>query len=261
MGVAELRSILLVTIHYHIRRAIIAARRHFPCSIEIGWVCYPSMHYSSSDWRHSRLGRENVASELSQDRKILRHLDAATARKAPHDARHRARRERRGARHTPPYATPMLGAAARFPEGRFIHAKANAPHRTSTYQETLEKATDLAAGLRERGMRAGDGLIINLRNSEDFIPTIWASIVGGFVAVPLVHASSGGSGRRGRDGVLAFVRGALRQGSLTSPTTRVYPRALLRRPFHSSSSPARRAAYRIFRMTSKPEANGFASPS
>ena len=38
IGANALRSILLVTIHYHIRRAIIAARRHFPCSIEIGWV-------------------------------------------------------------------------------------------------------------------------------------------------------------------------------------------------------------------------------
>ncbi len=66
IGLSALRSILLVTIHYHIRRAIIAARRHFPRSIEIGWVCYPSRHYSSTDWRASYRGRENVASEISK---------------------------------------------------------------------------------------------------------------------------------------------------------------------------------------------------
>ena len=66
IGLAEVRSILLVTIHYHIRRAIIAARRHFPRSIEIGWVCYSSRHYSSSDWRQSHHGRDNVASELTK---------------------------------------------------------------------------------------------------------------------------------------------------------------------------------------------------
>jgi uncharacterized SAM-binding protein YcdF (DUF218 family) len=66
IGVTKLESILLVTIHYHIRRAIIAARRHFPNSIEIGWVCYPSRHYSSSNWRQSRHGREHVRSEVSK---------------------------------------------------------------------------------------------------------------------------------------------------------------------------------------------------
>jgi acyl-CoA synthetase (AMP-forming)/AMP-acid ligase II/acyl carrier protein len=111
----------------------------------------------------------------------------------------------------PPYASlrdAISGAAARFPEGGFIHAKVNAPHRTSTYQETLEAAAKLAAGLQKRGMRPGDGLIINLRNSEDFIPALWASAVGGFVAVPLVHDVGRRFGQKGCE-VLAFVRRAL----------------------------------------------------
>jgi uncharacterized SAM-binding protein YcdF (DUF218 family) len=74
IGLAGFRSILLVTIHYHIRRTIIAARRHFPRSIEIGWVCYPSRHYSSSNWRHSHHGRANVALEVS---KIEKYYDVS----------------------------------------------------------------------------------------------------------------------------------------------------------------------------------------
>lgn len=66
IGLADLRSVLLVTIHYHIRRAIIAAQRHFPRSIDIGWACYPSRHYTSAEWHLSHRGRENVASEISK---------------------------------------------------------------------------------------------------------------------------------------------------------------------------------------------------
>ena len=116
-----------------------------------------------------------------------------------------------------PYASlrdAIIGATARIPDGHFIHAKANPPHRTSTYRETLEMAAGLAAGLGERGMRPGDGLIINLRNSEDFIPALWASALAGFVAVPLGHDIGRRFGEKGREGVLAFVREVLNGASL-----------------------------------------------
>ena len=116
-----------------------------------------------------------------------------------------------------PYASlrdAIIGAIVRIPDGHFIHARANAPCRTSTYREMLETATDLAVGLRERGTRPGDGLIINLRNSEDFIPALWASALAGFVAVPLVHDIRRRFGEKGREGVLAFVREVLNGATL-----------------------------------------------
>ena len=118
---------------------------------------------------------------------------------------------------TAPYASlrdAIIGATARMPDGHFIHARANAPYRTSTYRETFEIAAGLAAGLRERGMGPGDGLIINLRNSEDFIPALWASALAGFVAVPLIHDIGRRFGEQGRDGALAFVREALKKATL-----------------------------------------------
>ena len=108
-----------------------------------------------------------------------------------------------------PYASlrdAIIGAIARIPDGHFIHARANEAYRTSTYRETLEIATYLAVAW-ERGTRPGDGLIINLRNSEDFIPALWASVLAGFVAVPLVHEIGRSFGEKGGDGVLAFVQG------------------------------------------------------
>ena len=62
----NIRSVTLVTIHYHLRRAIMAARRHFPASVELGWTTYPSRHYSASDWYKSARGRSNAHSEIEK---------------------------------------------------------------------------------------------------------------------------------------------------------------------------------------------------
>lgn len=62
----ELRSAILVTIHYHLRRAILAARRHLPAPVELGWTTYPSRHYSASDWYKSARGRSNATSEVAK---------------------------------------------------------------------------------------------------------------------------------------------------------------------------------------------------
>ena len=60
------RSVTLVTIHYHLRRAILAARKHLPVSVELGWVSYPSVHYSAADWHKSAHGRSNADSEIAK---------------------------------------------------------------------------------------------------------------------------------------------------------------------------------------------------
>ncbi len=124
----------------------------------------------------------------------------------------------------PPYASlrdAIVGAVELMPDGEFIHAKANAQHLISTYQETLEKAANLASGLIERGMRPGDGLIIDLRNSEDFVPTLWAAVFGGFVAAPLAQHLRRRLGERGPEEILAFVRAALKRATLITDDLRL----------------------------------------
>jgi uncharacterized SAM-binding protein YcdF (DUF218 family) len=59
-------SLMLVTIHYHLRRALIAARKYFPPPVKIGWSCYPSRHYSASDWFETPQGRAAVESEIGK---------------------------------------------------------------------------------------------------------------------------------------------------------------------------------------------------
>lgn len=59
-------SVLVVAIHFHVRRAVLAARRHLPPSVAIGWVSYPSIHYGSSEWSQSEKGRADVQSEIEK---------------------------------------------------------------------------------------------------------------------------------------------------------------------------------------------------
>ncbi len=61
-----LRSVMLVTIHFHLRRTVLAARRHLPAGVKIGWASYPSLHYASSDWHRSERGRADVVSEIGK---------------------------------------------------------------------------------------------------------------------------------------------------------------------------------------------------
>jgi Glycosyl hydrolase family 3 N terminal domain/DUF218 domain len=150
IGVAALRSILLVTIHKASDNCGAA-----PFSVlnrdRVGLLSKQALFIVRLVSFPPRARERRVGTR--QDRKILRRLDARRRGK---------RRMTLAIAHgesveAPPYASlrdAVLGATARFPEGRFIHANGNAPHRTWTYQETLKKATDLAAGLRAIGRRS-----------------------------------------------------------------------------------------------------------
>lgn len=71
IGLRNVRSILLVAIHFHMRRVKAIAERTFPHGMRIGTASYPSIHYSSADWLRSERGRTDVASE---ERKLQAYL-------------------------------------------------------------------------------------------------------------------------------------------------------------------------------------------
>lgn len=62
----DIGSVMLVTIHFHLRRTILAARRHLPAGVKLGWASYPSLHYSALDWHRTERGRADVASEIGK---------------------------------------------------------------------------------------------------------------------------------------------------------------------------------------------------
>jgi uncharacterized SAM-binding protein YcdF (DUF218 family) len=73
-GLDAVGSILLVAIHYHMRRVLMTAQRTFPARIALGTAAYPSIYYSDRDWMASDRGRGDVASEID---KIRLYLDPA----------------------------------------------------------------------------------------------------------------------------------------------------------------------------------------
>jgi uncharacterized SAM-binding protein YcdF (DUF218 family) len=68
------QRLLLVTLHVHLRRAMIAAHRHFPAPARIGWVTYPSRYYDARNWFESERGRADVKAENA---KIMRYYGAS----------------------------------------------------------------------------------------------------------------------------------------------------------------------------------------
>ncbi|GEM_PF-727573 len=54
-----------------------------------------------------------------------------------------------------------------------------------TYAEIRAQAELLLAGLRKRGLRAGDQVVFQLSRNEEFVPLFWACMLGGLVPVPL----------------------------------------------------------------------------
>jgi acyl-CoA synthetase (AMP-forming)/AMP-acid ligase II/acyl carrier protein len=114
---------------------------------------------------------------------------------------------------TPPYASlpaALRGAIEKFPAGRFCHVARSGEFRERPYREVLAAAERLAAALRARGLRPGDGLILNLRDGEKFIPALWAAILGGFVAAPLAQNAGLRPGAERRNEIFGFVAAALK---------------------------------------------------
>lgn len=61
-----LGPVMLLTIHYHLRRAHLAARRRLPAETELGWACYPSVHYTAQNWFAVERGRRDVMAEIGK---------------------------------------------------------------------------------------------------------------------------------------------------------------------------------------------------
>ncbi|MQY23106.1 condensation domain-containing protein [Nocardia macrotermitis] len=79
---------------------------------------------------------------------------------------------------------PALTAAATGP-GTIRHLRATDDESVSTYAELLARATTLATALLADGSRTGDPLILQSRDTEDFLIGVWACLLAGLVAAPV----------------------------------------------------------------------------
>lgn len=60
--------LLIVTVHFHLRRALLAVRRWHGPDVTLGWSSYASRHYSAENWQASARARRDVATETAKIR-------------------------------------------------------------------------------------------------------------------------------------------------------------------------------------------------
>jgi len=86
----------------------------------------------------------------------------------------------------PPILQRALARAAKAKPARGItYVQTDDSEVTHSYQELLEDAERILAGLRSFGLRAGDKVILQLDRNQDFIPAFWGCVLGGFVPAPI----------------------------------------------------------------------------
>lgn len=61
-----------------------------------------------------------------------------------------------------------------------------------TYPSLLTEARYLLGGLREKGLRPGDRVVVLVDRPEDFIPVFWACVLGGHVPCPVTPSHTDG---------------------------------------------------------------------
>ncbi|MCT4353063.1 non-ribosomal peptide synthetase [Streptomyces sp. Je 1-79] len=82
----------------------------------------------------------------------------------------------------------LIRAATRFPEHGVRHGSGDRPldFRLQTYPELLEESLRLLARLRKSGVGKDRIVALLLERTEDFLPALWACLLGGITVCPLV---------------------------------------------------------------------------
>ncbi|MEV7125571.1 non-ribosomal peptide synthetase [Streptomyces sp. NPDC093260] len=69
---------------------------------------------------------------------------------------------------------------------RHCHGGAAAGHEDQSYAELRDDALRVLGGLRRRGLRPQDKVVLLLERPRDFLTAFWAAVLGGFVPCPMV---------------------------------------------------------------------------
>jgi acyl-CoA synthetase (AMP-forming)/AMP-acid ligase II/NAD(P)-dependent dehydrogenase (short-subunit alcohol dehydrogenase family)/acyl carrier protein len=76
-------------------------------------------------------------------------------------------------------------AALRSPDKGVVYIQPDDSESFQSYPALLEEAERILAGLRKLGLKPQDKVIFQFDRNQDFIPTFWSCVLGGFVPVPL----------------------------------------------------------------------------
>ncbi|GAB3010019.1 SDR family NAD(P)-dependent oxidoreductase [Amycolatopsis acidiphila] len=83
-----------------------------------------------------------------------------------------------------------LRRAALLPDKGTVYLAGDEEPRFQSYRDLAESAGRVLGGLRARGVRPGDPVILQLRDNQDIVTVFWACVLGGFVATPIGVAPS-----------------------------------------------------------------------
>ncbi|MGW0337657.1 AMP-binding protein [Streptomyces sp. NPDC003011] len=81
----------------------------------------------------------------------------------------------------------LLNAAHRHPDTglRYCLGGAAAEYRDQSHAELLDDALRVLTGLRARGLRPQDKVVLLLERPQEFLTAFWATVLGGFVPCPM----------------------------------------------------------------------------
>ncbi|WP_050478881.1 SDR family NAD(P)-dependent oxidoreductase [Herbaspirillum rhizosphaerae] len=95
-----------------------------------------------------------------------------------------------------------LVRAAQHPELGIVHVAADMSEIRVSYTELFDQACRILGGLRARGVRSGDVVLVDSADSRSLLPLFWACILGAIVPAPFkvaAAAAGGASLKRLRD--------------------------------------------------------------
>ncbi|MEU9979024.1 amino acid adenylation domain-containing protein [Streptomyces sp. NPDC051014] len=94
----------------------------------------------------------------------------------------------------PPPSVPSWAAAltraAGIRDGEIVHVRADGGETRRDYASLAAEASRVLSGLRRKGLRPGDRVVLQCSDTEDFVAALWGCVLGGFVAVPLTVPAS-----------------------------------------------------------------------
>ncbi|MFC9324088.1 amino acid adenylation domain-containing protein [Kitasatospora sp. NPDC057015] len=88
------------------------------------------------------------------------------------------------------WADALRRAATGGPRAEVVHVRADGAGVRRSYASLAEEASRVLGGLRRRGLRPGDRVILQCEDTEDFLAALWGCVLGGFVTVPLTVPGS-----------------------------------------------------------------------
>ena len=82
-------------------------------------------------------------------------------------------------------AEVLQRAATRNSTKEIVYIRCDGSEFVRSYENLLEEAQIILAGLRKLGLKPQDKVIFQLERIQDFVPAFWGCILGGFVPVPV----------------------------------------------------------------------------